>query len=268
MTYENLVFNQVMGDGMTDSGSAVSLTNGSMQMLGCTIVNCAAADGGAIAIVGNQASAFISGTRFSGEIGGLGGGRHGGAIYSESPKLVVDGCAFDGLEAMLGFGGAIYSGCSRQGCDPKGISLVVINSNFTNLQAQQWGDNTYGGAIYSTGTSLQVVSSYFFNCTADSVPSFYPVIRPSDGLGYGGGIFAGSSPWLGYGELIVTDSTFVECRARWNKTTPCGGGAIASVKKNMTTLRNNTFTHNVGGDIGSWYQHAGGDTCNVSMFTK
>ena len=253
---------------MTDQGSAILLNNGTMHMLGCTVIGCTAADGGAIAILGNKSSAIITQTSFSGlknGHGAWGGGRFGGAIYSES-DLVIDDCHFDGLSSYAGIGGAIYSGCmtNRDGCDPNGVSLLVRNSTFQNLHSQTWADHSVGGAIYSKGL-LKVVSSSFFNCTADSSPPFYPPGTPGrddDGLGFGGCIFSGGN------STIVIDSTFVQCRARWNSSRPCGGGAISNGNDGgrFGTMRNNTFKHNVGGDVNSWYQHTGGgDTCNVSM---
>ena len=68
---------------MTDQGSAILLNNGTMHMLGCTVIGCTAADGGAIAILGNKSSAIITQTSFSGlknGHGAWGGGRFGGGV--------------------------------------------------------------------------------------------------------------------------------------------------------------------------------------------
>jgi autotransporter family porin len=133
-------------------------------------------------------------------------------------------------------------------------SLNVIQSSFTDNNAEGTNPNAYGGgAIYNTGY-LSLNNGYF---------AYNNAIGPRENVGYGGAVY-------NKGNLVVYKTIFVGNKANNPIEHGAGfGGAIynmGNLKINYSTFKNNTAIGSANGYGGAIY-NVGNFTLSTSTFT-
>lgn len=251
----------------TKSGGAFETVNkANATISNCQFINnTAGSSGGAIS---NESSiAEISNTVFEQNSST----NHGGAVYSTSASvetdtfdLIVKDTTFK-LNSCGGNGGALYlaSGTRAQ------IDETVFEEN-------SGSDSTYGGAIYSTGSTLEAVNTEFISNSAlsggaitlntSSKASFNNItVNNNTATKYGGFLYANTSEFSVYNSNISSNvasyagAVYIKanCIAKLystefvsNNADTSGGAVYASSAENDTVIHSCTFDSNTAESYG------------------
>lgn len=156
----------------------------------------------------------------------------GGAVYSYTGDLIIDGCTFTDNWATEN-GGAIYISTA---------SLTVTNSVFTKNKVENSKKTGHGGAIWIYKGSSKIYKSKFKSNTCFSTS----LKKHSQATKYQ---FGGGAVYYNEG----TTHTLTDCTFDGNKASNHGGAVYAhkpkTVKINKCTFTNNRATFEDGGAI-------------------
>jgi predicted outer membrane repeat protein len=223
LTVTGSTFNNNIINGNVGTGGAIAVINGTATISDTVFTSNRALDGGAI-YLDTGGSATITGSTFTTNIGG-----YGGAIESNGMILTVTESTFDGNDAVIGSGGAIWL--------YNGTENVISDSTFTDNSTV-----TTGGAIHCFAAGLSITGSTFSGNEAlntNSVPA------------NGGGIFSTCT-------IDVRNSTFS------SNTAEDGGGAFYQEGSRAATLEYVTIADNTA-DFGAGIYNDGDGTSTLTI---
>ncbi|MBK8022038.1 MAG: SH3 domain-containing protein [Chloroflexi bacterium] len=261
-----------------DGGAIVG--NGTLNLNACIFErNTADRNGGAISHNGADPITMDGAVFRQNEAGAGTGGGYGGALYVTSPGTIT-GSAFDrnttNVADQTGGGGAIYHAGAT--LDP----LVITASAFSGNSVD--GDESRGGAIYSSGGAPLSINYSHFGTTPLPLPAPFDTLTEGNSVnganGIGGAIFlngetqilgssfigntsAGNGGALSYGsfgdDITVANSTFS------NNSTEINGGAIYNFRDDsLIRLTNVTISNNSASNGGGIFNEGDGDNFDIT----
>lgn len=268
------------------NGGAIYVNGGSVSVSGGSLSDNKAENGNGGAVYSNSASVTVSETAEAGS----NIAKEGGAVYTVSGDVNVNGGSINNNTATAGSGGAVYAGSGKVTVSGGSLSgnksdtasggAIYAGSGNVSVSGGNLSDNTAytsGGAVFAGNGSITV-----------SAPGggTAPTIRNNKAeIGRGGALFAnigavsvtgttltgntakidGGAVFAGFGAVTLTDSTFGGDDPADGNFSSGNGGAVYAGNGNVTVSGGSMKNNSSNGSGGALY--VGSGTATVSNHT-